>query len=84
MFAMHAQIGRIRAERMLDAAQAAAYPHLGKGASEWFESVLDRAQGVVAALAGEAGERLHWNGKVVSIAGFKAQAARTFGKALGR
>ena len=83
MFAMHRQIDRIRAERMLDAAQAAAYPHLGKGASEWFNRVLDRAQGAVT-VAGEQLERLHWNGKIVSIAAFKTTATRTWGKAVGR
>lgn len=83
MFAMHRQISRIRAERMLDAAQAAAYPHLGKGASEWFNGVLDRAHGVVATASG-AMERLNWNGKVVSISAFKRSAAQTWGRAVGR
>lgn len=83
MFAMHRQISRIRAERMLDAAQAAAYPHLGKGASEWFNSVLDRAQGAVDD-DGDVLERLHWNGKIVSIGSFKSQAVQTWGKAVGR
>lgn len=83
MFAMHRQISRIRAERMLDAAQAAAYPHLGKGASEWFNSVLDRAQGAVDD-DGDGLERLHWNGKIVSIGSFKSQAVQTWGKAVGR
>lgn len=74
---MHAQISRVRAERMLDAAQAAAYPHMGKGASRWFNELLDRAAGVVT-WAGEQVERLSWNGKVVSISAFKREAAQTW------
>jgi len=79
MFAMHAQISRVRAERMLDAAQAAAYPHMGKGASRWFNDLLDRASGVVS-WAGEQIERLSWNGKVVSIASFKSKAGQEWGR----
>lgn len=75
MFAMHAQITRVRAERMLDAAQAAAYPHLGKGAKEWLDGLIERVQGVVTE-ARDIAEQLHWNGKVVDIRTFKREWSR--------
>jgi hypothetical protein len=84
MLAMYHQIDRVRAVRQLDAAQAAAYPHMDKVGTRWLDGVLERARGIVEDVAEAAGEQLHWNGKVVSIAGFKRQAARAFGKAVGR
>jgi uncharacterized membrane protein len=84
MLAAYAQIQRIRAERMLDQAQAAAYPHMGQGAKRWLDETIDRAMGIVSQVAEAVEEQLHWNGKVVSIRGFKRQAQWAWGKAVGR
>ena len=36
---------RIAAGRLIDAAQAAAYPHMGKGASKWINAQIGRLDG---------------------------------------
>ena len=72
MLAAYAQIGRVQAHRMLDAAQAAAYPHLtSRGASGWLNGLIERVRGVVTATHEAAGEALHWNGKVVDLRTFR-------------
>lgn len=72
MLAAYAQIDRTRAHRMLDAAQAAAYPYMGDGAKRWLDGLIERVRGVVSEV-GSAVEELHWNGKVVDISQFRKQ-----------
>lgn len=73
MLAAYDQIERVRALRMLDAAQAAMYPQMsGQGAKNWLDGLLERCRGVVADVR-EVVEELHWNGKVVDIRHFQKQ-----------
>lgn len=81
MAALYAEIPRIRAERLLDAAQAASFPHLSKeGRARWLRSAgrFSRRAATAAAATQHAG--LTWNGvPIPSREAFKARLAFAFG-----
>ncbi len=61
--AYEAQLEPLRAERVLDAAQAASAIHAGR---EWWESMLARARGVVHEVVRRAFPMFTWNGAPVN------------------
>lgn len=83
MRALYDEIPRIRAERLLDAAQAASFPHLDRtGQTRWLQSV-GRVSSRAAMAAGKSLGGLTWNGQVVPTReGFTRRLAMAFGGGL--
>lgn len=67
MFVAHVtQLEPLRAERLLDAAQAASVPHMGKEAAGWFERLTAQARGMAAEVVKRAFPMFTWNGAAVN------------------
>lgn len=76
IFALYDNLDRVRAERVLDAAAAAAYPHLTKsGSRQWLHDWTRRAQRVVRATA----EVFSWNGRPVTPDALKQRLRQALG-----
>jgi hypothetical protein len=56
----------IRAERLLDAAQAASVPHMGKEAARWWDRTVAAARGLAREIVERAGPLFTWNGSAVN------------------
>lgn len=80
MLALHARIDRVRAERLLDAAQAAAYPSMGEHGKGFIDGLIERCRGVVAEAAVQV-EQVIWNKRVLGTANaIRGQVMKSFGK----
>lgn len=78
----------IRAERLLDAAQVAAYPlhlqHAPRQAQDWWRRLLSDAQDTIAPLRETArrGARFTWNGAAVGFTELRSKLAAALGGGL--
>lgn len=67
MFVAHDRmLDRLRAERMLDAAEVAAVSQMGKAASGWFDRMLAAARGAAVEVVRRAFPLFTWNGQGVN------------------
>lgn len=57
------QMPVLRAERLLDAAQAASVPHMGREAQGWYDRMIAAARGVVEDVVRRAAPMFTWNGR---------------------
>lgn len=79
MLAYAEAMPRVDAQRMLDAAQAAAFPHRTKdNAASWLRD-LGRVIQAARQTVSDAAE-FRWNGRPVSLGGLKRRMARAFGR----
>jgi hypothetical protein len=85
LLAYYANLDRLRAERQLDAGQAASVPHLSKeGHQSWYKHVSGRASRPVVATGGADGSTggpalFTVNGQATDKAGLARWLALTFG-----
>jgi hypothetical protein len=64
----------IRAERLLDAAQAASVPHMGKEAARWWDRTVAAARGLAREIVERAGPLFTFNSRPInSSAGLRAE-----------
>lgn len=77
MFVAHTKhLEPLKAERLLDAAEAASVPHMGKEAAGWFDRMIAAARGMAAEVVRRAEPLFTWNSQPVhTSAGLRAKFA---------
>lgn len=81
--ALEAEIPAVRAERMMDAAQAAVYPHVSKsGARQMWREWTQAVQRSANQAARRSAALFVVDGKPVGISGFRTWIRRALGKGL--